>query len=134
IELVRTLRPSFPAAAPAAVLTCPNAPNRTFPSERPIASLMSLVSRLPEAPTSVPATMSEKLFSVNPLAATARPVNAFNSEITTGMSAPPGQFADPSFEQISIVPGSAAGHPSSYSWLFNDQAGLESNGSGLGSG
>ena len=54
-----------------------------------MASLISLVSRLPEAPTSVPATIRAKLLSVNPLAATASPVNAFSSEITTGMSAPP---------------------------------------------
>ena len=50
---------------------------------------MSLVKRLPEAPTSVPATMRAKLLRVKPLAATARPVNALRSEITTGMSAPP---------------------------------------------
>ena len=54
-----------------------------------MASLMSLVSKLPDAPTRVPATISAKLFRVKPLAATARPVNAFRSEITTGMSAPP---------------------------------------------
>ena len=44
---------------------------------------------LPEAPTSVPATIKAKLLSVNPLAATARPVNALSSEMTTGISAPP---------------------------------------------
>ena len=54
-----------------------------------MASLMSLVSRLPEAPTRVPATISAKLFRVKPVAATARPVHALSSEMTTGMSAPP---------------------------------------------
>ena len=54
-----------------------------------MASLISLVSSEPDAPTSVPATMRAKLFSVKPLAATARPVHALRSEMTTGMSAPP---------------------------------------------
>src|SRR5258708_3520497 len=72
-----TLRPSLPATAAVAARVWPNAPNSTFPSERPIASLISLGSRLPDAPTSVPATISAKLFRAKPLAATARPVNAF---------------------------------------------------------
>ena len=37
----------------------------------------------------MPATISATLSSANPAAAAASPVNAFSSEITTGMSAPP---------------------------------------------
>jgi hypothetical protein len=44
---------------------------------------------VPEAPTSIPLTIRTLFSSSNPVAAAARPVNAFNSEITTGMSAPP---------------------------------------------
>ena len=79
--------------------------------ERPIASLINLVSRLPDAPTSVPATMSAKLLSVNPLAATARPVNAFSNEITTGMSAPPmgSTKATPRINASSIKPRNEKG-------------------------
>ena len=44
---------------------------------------------MPDAPTSVPATISKVLSSTYPDAATVRPVNAFSSEITTGTSAPP---------------------------------------------
>ena len=44
---------------------------------------------LPDAPTSAPATISAQLAMTKPAMATAVPVNAFSSEITTGMSAPP---------------------------------------------
>ena len=44
---------------------------------------------MPEAPTSVPATMSRVLFSVKPDAATARPVKELSREMSTGVSAPP---------------------------------------------
>ena len=37
----------------------------------------------------MPATISAVLLSATPVAAAERPVNAFSSEITTGMSAPP---------------------------------------------
>ena len=57
--------------------------------ERFIAFAISSVSRVPEAPTSIPATMSTVESSTKPVAEAARPVNAFRSEITTGMSAPP---------------------------------------------
>ena len=57
--------------------------------ERFIASAMSMVRIEPEAPTSMPATISATLSSARPAAAAERPVNAFSSEITTGMSAPP---------------------------------------------
>ena len=47
------------------------------------------VKIVPEAPTSVPATISSVDCRTYPLAATVSPVNAFNSEITIGTSAPP---------------------------------------------
>ena len=47
------------------------------------------VSSVPEAPTRVPAMISTLLDSTKPVDAVARPVKAFRSEITTGMSAPP---------------------------------------------
>ena len=90
-DAVRTL-PSPPAAAtPAAAPsgTAPNAPNSVCRSGRPIAWLILIVSSVPEAPTSVPPMISAVLSSTNPVEAAASPVNAFRSEITTGMSAPP---------------------------------------------
>ena len=57
--------------------------------ERFIASAIRLVRIEPEAPTSVPPTISATLSSAMPAAAAESPVNAFSSEITTGMSAPP---------------------------------------------
>ena len=50
---------------------------------------MSSVSSVPEEPTSVPATIIERLLMAKPSAATARPVKELSSEMTTGMSAPP---------------------------------------------
>ena len=44
---------------------------------------------MPEAPTSAPLTIRTLLCRTKPVAAAASPVNAFRSEITTGMSAPP---------------------------------------------
>ena len=44
---------------------------------------------MPDAPTIIPATIIAVLLSAIPVAAADRPVNAFSSEITTGMSAPP---------------------------------------------
>ncbi len=74
-----------------ASLTCsfPNAPKKTFATERPIARAIISVSSVPDAPTSIPLTISTFWLSTKPVAAAATPVNAFNSEITTGMSAPP---------------------------------------------
>jgi hypothetical protein len=43
----------------------------------------------PDAPTSAPAMISAQLPMTNPAIATAVPVNAFSSDMTTGMSAPP---------------------------------------------
>ena len=70
-------------------MTEPNALKRMFGSERPMALLMSRVKMMPEAPTSVPATISRSLSSTKPEAATARPVNELSSEMSTGTSAPP---------------------------------------------
>ena len=44
---------------------------------------------MPDAPTIIPATIITVLSSATPVAAADSPVNAFSSEITTGMSAPP---------------------------------------------
>src|SRR3990172_5444909 len=79
-----------PPATPGTAATCaPKAPKRTFASERFIARPMRIVSRVPEAPTSVPPMMSAVLSRTKPVEAAARPVKAFRSEMTTGMSAPP---------------------------------------------
>ena len=43
----------------------------------------------PAAPTSAPATISAMLLIARPLMATAVPVQALSTEMTTGMSAPP---------------------------------------------
>ena len=67
----------------------PNPPRMMLASDRFIASAISLVRMLPDAPTSAPATISAQLSMTNPAIATAVPVNAFSSEMTTGMSAPP---------------------------------------------
>ena len=47
------------------------------------------MSSVPEAPTSIPATMSTVESRTKPVADAASPVKAFRSEMTTGMSAPP---------------------------------------------
>ena len=57
--------------------------------ERFIALPINSVSRVPEAPTSAPATIRTLLCSTKPVAEAASPVKALSSEITTGMSAPP---------------------------------------------
>ena len=85
----RTVPSVAAAAPPAPAVTWPNAPKRTFAIERFIARPIISVSSVPEAPTSMPLTMSTLFSSSNPVAAAARPVQAFSSEITTGMSAPP---------------------------------------------
>ena len=65
-------------------------------SDRPIASLIILVSSAPDAPTRVPATTRITLSSTKPSAATARPVKLLSNEISTGVSAPPTGKHDPS--------------------------------------
>ena len=57
--------------------------------ERFIASAIMRVRIVPDAPTIMPATISEVFSSARPVAAAERPVNALSSEMTTGMSAPP---------------------------------------------
>ena len=69
--------------------TPPKPPLKMFAIERFIASAIRRVRIVPEAPTMMPATISAELSSAIPAAAADRPVNAFSSEITTGMSAPP---------------------------------------------
>ncbi|CAB4675945.1 unannotated protein [freshwater metagenome] len=65
------------------------APKRVEVIGRPMALAISLVRRVPEAPTKVPAMINRTLLSTYPDAATDKPVNAFSSEITIGTSAPP---------------------------------------------
>ena len=72
-----------------AVSPVPNPPMIMLASDRFIASAISLVKMLPDAPTSAPATISAQFSMTKPAIATAVPVNAFSSEMTTGMSAPP---------------------------------------------
>ena len=67
----------------------PKAENKTLANERPMALLIMRVSKMPEAPTMVPATIKTFDPMVNPLAATAKPVKELRSEIKTGTSAPP---------------------------------------------
>ncbi len=78
-----------PSAPPVAVITEPNALNNTLAKERPMALLIIRVRRIPDAPTSVPATIRRLLSRVNPEAATASPVKELSSEMRTGTSAPP---------------------------------------------
>ena len=85
----RLRRPHPPPPLPAVASTFPNAPKRTFAIERFIARAISIVSSVPDAPTSIPLTIRTFECRTNPVAAAASPVNAFRSEITTGMSAPP---------------------------------------------
>ena len=54
-----------------------------------MAVAIASVRIVPDEPTSVPATIRTMLSSAIPAAAADRPVNAFKSEMTTGMSAPP---------------------------------------------
>src|ERR1700728_272210 len=85
----RTERPSTPSVAPLAVMTDPNALNKMLGSDRPMARLIIRVSKIPDAPTNVPATTKTFELRVNPDAATAMPVNELSSEMSTGTSAPP---------------------------------------------
>ncbi len=67
----------------------PKPAKRMLATERFIAVAISRVRIVPEEPTRVPATISATLSRAKPAAAAERPVKAFSSEITTGMSAPP---------------------------------------------
>jgi hypothetical protein len=84
-------RTAPPVSAPAAgaAIAPPNPPATIAGTERFIAFAIRLVRIVPEAPTIIPATIIAVLFSAIPVAAADSPVNAFSSEITTGMSAPP---------------------------------------------
>ncbi|MEI2700935.1 MAG: hypothetical protein V9E83_00870 [Baekduia sp.] len=88
--LARTLPPAT-AAAPDAPSPPPppNPPAITEAIERFIATAICCVRIVPDAPTIMPATISAVLLRAIPAAAAERPVKAFSSEITTGMSAPP---------------------------------------------
>ena len=81
-------RSSSPAPAGAATWP-PNPPATIAGTERFIALAIRLVRIDPDAPTIIPATIIAVLFKAIPVAAADSPVNAFSSEITTGMSAPP---------------------------------------------
>ena len=60
----------------------------------------------------MPATISATLSSAMPAAAADRPVNAFSSEITTGMSAPPIGSTNMLPEHAPRRPGSATNRAS----------------------
>ena len=78
-----------PVSAAIAGPPAPTPAKNTLPIERFMASAICLVRIEPEAPTSMPATISAVLSSAMPAAAADRPVKAFRVEMTTGMSAPP---------------------------------------------
>ena len=67
----------------------PKPPATMLGIDRFMASAIRLVRIVPEAPTMMPPTISAVLSSAMPAAAAERPVSAFSSEMTTGMSAPP---------------------------------------------
>ena len=75
--------------SPAASSLAPKPENSTLASERFMALAISSVSSEPAAPTTVPAMIIAALPSTKPSKATAKPVRALYSEITTGISAPP---------------------------------------------
>jgi len=100
---------SAAASTATALSPVPNPPRMMLVSDRFIASAMSLVRMLPDAPTSAPATISAQFPITNPAIATAVPVNAFSSEMTTGMSAPPigSTIITPSASEASTTMSSA---------------------------
>ena len=87
--VVSFIVPSGPSAAPVDASEPPKPPASTDMSGRFMAWLISTESVTPAAPTSAPATMSATLSIARPLIATAVPVHALSTEMTTGMSAPP---------------------------------------------
>ena len=84
----RMLPPVGPPASPAES-PVPKPPTMMAGIDRFIASAISLVRMPPDAPTSAPAMIRTELSMTKPAIATAVPVNALSSEMTTGMSAPP---------------------------------------------
>src|SRR3954451_10973427 len=87
-DVARTVPPAAPAPT-AAVVSPPKPPISTDGIVRFMATAIWLVNSVPDAPTIIPATINDVLFSATPVAAADRPVNALRVEITTGMSAPP---------------------------------------------
>src|SRR4051812_38706356 len=87
--LVERAVPPPLGAASAPEVPAPTPAKNTLPIERFIASAICWVRIEPEAPTSMPATISAVFCSAMPAAAADRPGNAFSVEMTTGMSAPP---------------------------------------------
>ena len=79
--VARTVRPSSTCSCSRLHLT--ESPEEALLTERFIAFAINSVSSVPDAPTSMPATMTNSLPRTG-----ARPVKAFRSEMTTGMSAP----------------------------------------------
>ena len=78
------------AESPAAdALPPPNAPNITLVNERFMALHMAKVNNVPAEPTKIPPVNIGLLSYKKPPKAAAKPVNEFNNEITTGISAPP---------------------------------------------
>ena len=71
-----------------------------------MAFAIRLVRIEPDAPTIMPATISAVLSSASPMAAADKPVAAFSSEITTGMSAPPigSTTSSPSTDDVTSRP------------------------------
>ena len=67
----------------------PNEPINTFNKERFMALHIKMVNKVPAAPTKIPPVNITLLSYKNPPQAAATPVNEFNKEITTGISAPP---------------------------------------------
>ena len=80
---------SAPAVTTDGLSAVPKPPTMMLRIERFIAFAISLVRMLPDAPTSAPAMIRTLLSMTNPAIATAVPVKALSSEMTTGMSAPP---------------------------------------------
>ena len=74
-----------------------------------MAFAISCVSSVPAEPTTVPAMIIAALLSTKPSNATASPVSALYSEMTTGMSAPP-------IGSVIVTPSSSASANSNATW------------------
>ena len=88
--MVEVTGPRSVSSPPVGAATSPPNPPATIAgTDRFMALAIRLVRIVPDAPTIIPATIIAVLLSAIPVAAADNPVNAFSSEITTGMSAPP---------------------------------------------
>src|SRR3954467_12290105 len=87
--LVERAVPPPLGAARAAPPPEPTPAKNTFATDRFIAWAICCVRIEPEAPTSMPATISAVFWSAMPAAAGDRPGNAVRGLITTGMVGPP---------------------------------------------